>query len=113
MVNEMFTKDHTGGSHGTVHSHLQRTLWSRNSWHLFNVFTVSFLAGYLEKHCKQSFDLRPVAAGRTALPALPAITCNLSDYRVAEGGGTESAAAAAGSSSTDPATGTDASNAVK
>lgn len=75
----------------------------------YNVFTVRFLAGYLEKNCKQSFDLRPVAQGRTTLPPLPTVACNLSDYRVHTE--VECTKEVAPSPSTDRPTGTDAAQA--
>jgi hypothetical protein len=73
----------------------------------YNVFTVNFLSGYLEKNFKHSFDLQRVATGRSELPAHAAVTCNLADYHLADGphAGTDHTTVAL---SIDPASGTDA-----
>jgi len=73
----------------------------------YNVFTVSFLSGYLEKNFTHSFELKRVAAVSSELPAHAAVICNLADYHLAD----EVHARAEGttiSPSTDPRSGTDA-----
>jgi len=48
----------------------------------YNVFTVSFLSGYLAKNFQQSFDLTPPPITRTALPDAPAVSRDLADYQL-------------------------------
>jgi transposase len=50
----------------------------------YNVFTVSFLSGYLEKNFKHSFEPKRVAAVSSELPAHAAVICNLADYHLAD-----------------------------
>jgi transposase len=68
---------------------------------IYNVFSVSFLAGYLEKHCTQSFDLQPLTQRRSALPPLSAVGVHLSDYRLDGGRDADSTDEHSG----DPSTG--------
>lgn len=46
----------------------------------YNVFTVKFISGYLEKHHRQSFDLPAVGLPKSDLSTTPIVTRNLAEY---------------------------------
>ena len=48
----------------------------------YNIFAVSFLAGYLEKNFHQAFDLTPSPISYQGLPPAEAVTRNLAQYRL-------------------------------
>jgi hypothetical protein len=52
----------------------------------YNIFTVNFISGFLEKHCQQSFDLKKIDHVQRSLfeDSQPtAVTRHLSEYRLA------------------------------
>jgi len=50
----------------------------------YNIFAVSFLAGYLEKHFQQAFDLTPRPISSQGLPPAEPVTRNLAEYRLTD-----------------------------
>lgn len=59
----------------------------------YNIFTVSFLSGYLEKHFKQSFDLKSRAITIPAILSAQPVTRDLREYRLASEAAAEDAVA--------------------